>query len=155
MIAALAFALALQNSTPADPVEFGAAELRKALVEKGMPNLMTTQTILRAGPKREGEYRIRFLPDAIDVAAWNDDVGAMYGLLEAAERVRNGGKDAWKQPVVTGKPYLAERGWNMFLPLPWDYDKNFIDNDPAALTDPARWFFMNDDYCRTLFDQMA
>ena len=43
----------------------------------------------------------------------------------------------------------------MFLTLPWDYAKNDTDYDPRALVDPERWWFANDGFWRTLFDQMA
>ena len=144
----------LLQSQSLGPVEFGERELRAALAEKGI--LAKVQTHIYSGlpgPPPEG-YDLAFSKGLVGVAA-NDANGLMYGLLEAAERIRNGGKDAWKQPVVHGKPYLADRGWNIFLPLPWDYEKNFVDNDPAALTDPKRWFFMDDHYWQTLFDQMA
>lgn len=83
-----------------------------------------------------------------------DAVGAMYGAYEFAERVQNEGAKAWTTAVAK-QPYLPERGLNLFLTLPWDYAKNDTDYDPAALVDPKRWWFQNDDYWRTLLDQMA
>ncbi len=136
------------------PVEFGYRELKSALRETGIKEVKIAPDLYFNLDIGDECYRLSFKENLIRVLA-GDSNGEMYGLLEAAERIRSGGKDAWKQPVVHGKPYLADRGWNIFLPLPWDYDKNFVDNDPAALTNPKRWYFMDDHYWRTLFDQMA
>ena len=44
---------------------------------------------------------------------------------------------------------------NPFLTLPWDSEKNEPIYDVAALTDPERWWFHNEDYWTTLLDLMA
>jgi cephalosporin-C deacetylase-like acetyl esterase len=98
-------------------------------------------------------YTIRGHGDEVTITA-ADANGAMYGALEFAERAKLRGSAAWHE-AVTGKPYLRDRGMNLFLNLPWDYAKNDTDYDPAALTDPNRWWFQNDDYWNTLFDLMA
>ena len=64
------------------------------------------------------------------------------------------GASAWKTKA-TGKPFLADRGLNLFLTLPWNVEKNNTDYEIAALTDPNRWWFQNDDYWTTLLDLMA
>ncbi len=84
----------------------------------------------------------------------SDATGAMYGAFEFAERIRNEGDKAWTDPA-DAKPYLAQRGVNLFLTLPWDYKKNTTDNDVAALTDPTRWWFHDEKYWTTLLDLMA
>jgi len=83
-----------------------------------------------------------------------DAVGAMYGAYEFSERLKLDPKAVWKAKV-DAKPYLQERGLNLFLTLPWDYKKNDTDYDVAALTDPNRWWFANEDYWTTLLDLMA
>jgi len=50
-----------------------------------------------------------------------DANGALYGALELAERVQRRGADALRGPAVKGKPFLRDRGWNLFLTLPWNY----------------------------------
>jgi len=89
------------------------------------------------------------------VITGSDEVGAMYGLLELAERVRREGLRAFGSTKVEATPFLRDRGLNVFLTLPWAYDKNDTDYDQAALVDPQRWWFQNDDYWTTLLDLMA
>ncbi len=84
----------------------------------------------------------------------SDETGAMYGLLEFAERAKLHPSNVWKTHVEA-KPYLADRGVNLFLTLPWNYQKNDTDFAIDALTDPRRWWFQNEDYWQTLFDLMA
>src|SRR5262245_123243 len=98
-------------------------------------------------------HRIRFERDRAEIEG-GDETGAMYGCLELAERVAAHGKDALTG-VIEGEPYLADRGLNLFLTLPWDEEKNEPIYDPAALTDPERWWFHDEDYWRTLLDEMA
>lgn len=83
-----------------------------------------------------------------------DPVGVMYGAFEFAERLRNDPTTAWTTRAV-GKPYLPERGMNLFLTLPWNYEKNDTDYDPGALVDPKRWWFQSDAYWASLLDLMA
>ena len=124
--------------------------LNNASLQSWLPKISTT--IKRDIPK-EG-YVIRSDGKTVSILA-GDENGALYGQLELAERVQLSGVKAFAKGEIKGKPFLEDRGWNMFLPLPWDYEKNFVDNDPAALTDPNRWFFHNEGYWKTLFKQMA
>src|SRR6185312_8967754 len=68
--------------------------------------------------------------------------------------LHNEGAKAWTDKV-DAKPFLPDRGLNLFLTLPWNYTKNDTDFDVAALTDSKRWWFQNDDYWTTLLDLMA
>ncbi len=81
--------------------------------------------------------------------------GAMYGALELAERVRMRGADALSRRASSATPFLADRGLNLFLTLPWDVENAKTNLDDAALSDPQRWWFANDGYWRMLFDLMA
>lgn len=83
-----------------------------------------------------------------------DPVGVMYGAFEFAERLRNDPTTAWTTRAV-GMPYLPERGMNLFLTLPWNYEKNDTEYDPGALADPKRWWFQSDAYWTSLLDLMA
>lgn len=84
----------------------------------------------------------------------SDPVGAMYGAFEFAERLHQDRGNVWNGEF-SGKPFLQDRGLNLFLTLPWNYAKNDTDYDLAALTDPKRWWFHNEDYWKTLLDMMA
>ena len=79
----------------------------------------------------------------------------LFRSLELAERISRRGDSAFGGGAISGKPFLRDRGWNIFLTLPWDYEKAETDYNPEALTDTDRWWFANDGFWRTLFDQMA
>lgn len=136
------------------PLEFGRMELEDALREGGFESRSGDVEIRVKGEGEPEGFSMLFQNGKAFIEA-SDEVGAMYGALEMAERVRHRGKDAWFGHKVTRKPYLKDRGLNVFLTLPWDYEKNDTDYDLEALTDPARWWFHNDDYWRTLLDRMA
>lgn len=112
------------------------------------------------GPMMVGLVRSASLPpesyswslnDGMAIVEAADDRGAVYGLSDLSENLKRGSA----KKSGRGAPYLADRGLNLFLTLPWNYEKNDSDYDPAALTDPARWWFHNDDYWTTLLDQMV
>lgn len=133
------------------PAGFGRRVLDEALAARGLKAAVEIEV---TGSRDPESYVITFANGAarIDGA---DPNGALYGALELAERIRRHGPDALRGAPITGRPFLRDRGWNMFLTLPWDYAKNDTDYDPRALVDPARWWFANDGFWRTLFDQMA
>src|SRR5687767_473342 len=137
MLAPLILSLLFQSST--EPLAFARGELdsvlRRANLESWMPTIRA-KIDHKIGPE---SYVIRSDGKTVRVIG-GDPNGGMYGILELAERVQLSGAKAFGRGEIKGKPFLADRGWNMFLPLPWDYEKNFVDNDPAALTDPNRWF---------------
>src|SRR5690349_3234452 len=142
-LAVAAFLLA--QVPPSTPLEFGYRYLRDH-IEGGAPNV---ELQVRRGGDPES-FEINVLQNK-DVIAAPDQVGAMYGAFEYAEKVAN-----HRQATPTKQtPYLKDRGLNLFISLPWDYKKNDTDYDPAALTDPDRWWFHNEDYWTTLLDTMA
>ncbi len=109
---------------------------------------------LKVEPSKQKEaYTITSKNGKVSIVG-SDKVGAMYGAFEFAERLRQHPDTAWNTNA-TGKPFLADRGLNLFLTLPWNYAKNDTDYDVAALTDPNRWWFHNEDYWKTLLDLMA
>jgi dienelactone hydrolase len=134
-----------------DPVAFGRGALDQALSARRLrPDIRIKVT----GTGDPESYTISFESGAVRIEG-ADANGALYGELELAERVRLHGVEALNGPAVTGRPFLRDRGWNMFLTLPWDYVQNDTDYDPRALVDPARWWFANDGFWTTLLDQMA
>ncbi|MFI5386486.1 MAG: hypothetical protein ACHQ50_10245, partial [Fimbriimonadales bacterium] len=141
---------------PADPIAFGRHDLDQALSSVSLKASVSV-SVTRKGAPESYVIRVRNGSVSIDAA---DSTGAMYGELQMAERVRLMGSPALggsrSQPLtISGAPYLKDRGWNLFLTLPWDYAGNKPDYDPASLTDPKRWYFQDDDYWQTLFDEMA
>lgn len=148
LIASLALAL-LQD----DPVEFGRADAVSAVqseLSMSLPISIELQPELGAEAfhwsARDGRISI----------SGGDVRGCMYGALDLGECVRLGVDVAPPEQFDrAGHPYLAVRAINPFLTLPWNEDKNEPDYDLAALTDPKRWYFQNDDYWKTLFDEMA
>jgi len=138
-------------SQTGDPVAFGRGALDQALSAR---QLRPDVRIKVTGTGDPESYRISFESGAVHIEG-ADANGALYGELELAERIRHQGKAALQGPAIAGHPFLRDRGWNMFLTLPWDYVKNDTDYDPRALVDPARWWFANDGFWTTLLDQMA
>src|SRR5688572_18403879 len=137
MFVALALSLVLAQAAEDPRVAFGRTALAPVLRSAGG---LECSVGLAPALGREG-YRIRF-EGGRAVIEGGDASGAMYGFLELAERVAARGRDAWTG-VIEGRPYLAERGLNLFLTLPWDEDRNEPVYDPAALTDPERWWFQD------------
>jgi dienelactone hydrolase len=143
----LALTLALLGPAPTPgPIDFARAELKRNLGRNA------ARVELRVIPGKPESYTIRPTGNRI-VITGGDAAGAMYGAFEFEERLRRTPK-AWTQGKAAA-PYLHDRGLNLFLTLPWDYKRNDTDPDAAALVDPNRWWFQNDDYWRTLLDLMA
>ncbi len=134
-----------------DPVAFGRQAIAEALAARG---LKAAVEIRIQGAGLPESFSITFKKDVVAIQA-PDKNGALYGALELAERILRQGDTALKGNPVTGRPFLRDRGWNIFLTLPWDYAASNTDYDPAALVDPDRWWFANEGFWRTLFDQMA
>ncbi len=133
------------------PITFGRRALDQALAAR---HLKTSVQVQATGTGLAESFTITFKKGTATIEA-ADTNGAMYGSLELAERFLSSGKAALAGPVVSGHPFLRDRGWNLFLTLPWNYAAANTDYDPKALVDPDRWFFANDGFWRTLFDQMA
>ena len=149
---ALVTALALGGSLAAaadDPVTFGKARLDAAL-----PGASARVEVAVTGAGERESFKLSTKGKSAHVEA-ADAAGAMYGLLELAERARRDGEAALRPADFAAAPFLRDRGLNLFLTLPWDYEKNDTDYDPAALTDPQRWWFANDEFWTTLLDEMA
>jgi hypothetical protein len=97
-------ALALAVPLLAGPKEFGEAELGRALRDRGLSSRLETQ--VRAGATPVEGYEIsgnRLLA--------NDAHGLMYGLLEAAEQIRQDGHFTKRKE----SPHVAMRGIRVFL----------------------------------------
>lgn len=149
--ALLGFAIAAAWAQTDGPVGFGRRAVDEALAARG---LKAAVEIKITGSGRPESFEIAFKNGPVEIQS-ADANGALYGALELAERIRRRGADALRGPSVVNRPFLRDRGWNIFLTLPWNYAAANTDYDPRALLDPARWWFANDGFWRTLFDQMA
>jgi dienelactone hydrolase len=134
-----------------DPAAFGRRAVAEALGARG---LKARVEISVEGAGVPESYVITFGNGSAEVRS-PDGNGALYGALELAERILRQGAAALGGDPIAGRPFLRDRGLNLFLTLPWDYTANNTDYDPKALVDPKRWWFANDGFWITLFDQMA
>ncbi len=133
------------------PADFGLRAVREALSARGLNAAASVRVTGRGLPE---SYAVTFPKGGALIQA-ADANGALYGALELAERIRRQGRAVLTGLSFSGRPFLRDRGWNLFLTLPWDYANSNTDYDPQALVDPNRWWFANDGYWRKLFDQMA
>ena len=134
-----------------ESVAFGRQAVAEALAGRG---LKIPVEIHVGGPGLPESFSITFRNGIASIQA-PDANGALYGALELSERILRRGGAALSGDPITGRPFLRDRGWNIFLTLPWDYAASNTDYDPRALVDPDRWWFANDGFWQTLFDQMA
>lgn len=135
-------------SKPSTPIDFGKAEIAR------VAGARASDVSIEIKPARGKEsFRIAGDGQKVTITA-SDQVGAMYGAYEFAERLHQHPDQAWTTKFEDS-PFLPDRGLNLFLTLPWDYKKNDTDYEVAALTDPNRWWFANEDYWKTLLDTMA
>ncbi|MCK6448714.1 MAG: acetylxylan esterase [Planctomycetes bacterium] len=140
------------------PVQFGRARLAAELAARGLAAELARIDVTIGGGGSGDEPRESFTIETRGeriVIAAPDATGAMYGELELAERVAENGAAALMELDVRAKPDLEVRAINPFLTLPWDSEKNEPIHDAAALGDPTRWWFHDEDYWTTLFDLMA
>ncbi|MBS1723530.1 MAG: prolyl oligopeptidase family serine peptidase [Armatimonadetes bacterium] len=141
-------ALVLAASQAHTPLETARQALDKSLGNRA------SNVLVRVDEKLGKEsYSIRPSGRTV-VITGGDQTGAMYGCFEFIERTQTNGERTWKESAK-GRPYLPDRGVNLFLTLPWDYSKHDTDYSLSALTDPEKWWFHNEDYWTTLLDLMA
>lgn len=136
------------------PVEFGRMRLERELAARGLGERSATIDVRVGGEGVAESFTIQNDGAKVVISA-PDATGAMYGELELAERVAESGAAALEGLDVRAKPELEVRAINPFLTLPWDSEKNEPIRDEAALGDPARWWFHDEDYWTTLLDLMA
>lgn len=104
----------------ADPAAFGVAEFRKAVAARGLALPVPTTRVTPGKPEC-------FTVSPAEVTG-SDARGLMYGLLEAAEQVRNRGRLA----DCSGDPATSMRGIRYFLhnedlEKTWYYSKDYWD----------------------------
>ncbi len=154
MFALVVASLAAALPQASGPVEFGRQALVRACAAAGLPPesaAVELRTVAGGAPesfvlRTDGKHATIEAPDAN---------GALYGELELSERIELRGAQAFETSETKSTPFLSVRALNPFLTLPWDSDKNEPIYEPAALNDPARWWFHDEDYWTTLLDLMA
>jgi dienelactone hydrolase len=148
VVVQLALLLLLTPRPAPTPITFGRAEIERV----AGPRAADVSIEIKPAKNKES-YSIEGDGKKVRITA-SDQTGAMYGAYEFAERLERKGEAAWTTKTQA-QPFLPDRGLNLFLTLPWDYKKNNTDYEVAALTDPNRWWFANEDYWTTLLDLMA
>jgi len=152
-------AIEIAVSADAAPcVQFGAQDLRAALLEAGHQAALVPagdDADVRVGAADEPWAAAAPPPEAAESFAltWRDsqllvvgrdDVGAMYGALDAAEQVCWAGRGKRLRDAVQAKsesPFLALRGVNPFISV-------------QAMQNPDSWFFSTD-YWQGYLDMLA
>ena len=135
------------------PVGFGVRDLTKALdavavkesIIVSLPGESSNPAVkaaIKALPEKAESFAIARVGDEVAIVG-RDEVGAMYGCLELAERLGIDGKNALKirRPIVQS-PAVEFRGINPFITLPYkETDEN--------------WYFLQEDYWEGYLDQLA
>jgi hypothetical protein len=138
---------------PADPIDYGRCAVAQALAEAQATQAITIATVddpAAAGVRDALAPQLDARPESFVVApiggtTWivgRDPIGAMYGALEIAERLRLDGAAAL--PLVapsSGAPAVAFRAANLFWVLP--------DAGETA------WWFLDDGFWRSYLDLLA
>lgn len=159
--AAKRIVIAIPSTT--GPMAFGANDLKSSLARAGFAPSIVVESArlgtnlavvvsagkaadiatrgLAAVPAKAESFAIARRGNTILVAG-RDAVGAMYGLLELAERVSLDGANALvvKHPVAQS-PLVEFRATNPFLSFPYEGERN--------------WWFLSEDYWKTYLDLLA
>jgi len=114
VIALLAAAFPPLPAQADGPADFGIRAVQDALRARGIKAPIYVGT---AGTGAPESFTITFKDGGAFVLA-PDANGAMYGAFELAERIRRQGASALTGPSISGRPFLRDRGWNLFLTLP-------------------------------------
>jgi hypothetical protein len=140
---------------PADPIDYGRCAVAQALAEAGAtaPVSIVTATSPEAAPVLAGAAPLldgraesyAILPVA--GTTWvvgRDAVGAMYGALELAERLRLDGRAAVPPAsALRGAPAVSIRAANLFFTL------------PDAGETSSSWWFLDEGFWRDYLDLLA
>ena len=137
------------------PIELGAKDLDAALagiaqppehlmISVGVPGADTpaTKAALAVLPDKPESFAIARAGNYVAIAG-SDDVGAMYGCFDLAERLDMNGRMALdiREPIVQS-PVVEFRAVNPFLTLPYKISED-------------EWWFLQDDYWEGYLNQLA
>ncbi len=142
--------------SPSSPTDFGSHELMKALAAcAGVPDDLRFQVSVagesKSAAQKAAEKVLPKKPESFAIAksgrdiaiVGRDEVGAMYGCFELAERLDMKGRPALdiRRPIAQS-PAVEFRAVNPFLTLPYKEDD-------------SNWWFLQDDYWEGYLDQLA
>ncbi len=149
------------GAEPTSPSEFGACDLQNAQYEVASAepvNVLTVASAAAQAALATADVAIASSPESYAVfssagatyVVGRDEVGAMYGAFELAERLRAAGASLLPLAApVTGTPHVALRAANHFLVLPadnepfwWFYDTGFW-SEYLGLLAHARFDFLD------------
>ncbi|MGH7294971.1 MAG: hypothetical protein ACRELB_08560, partial [Polyangiaceae bacterium] len=139
---------------PTDPVDYGTCEVAQALLASGSGAVV--RVVLASDPSgaralaasgatldaRAESYVVTPSPDATYVVG-RDPVGAMYGALDVAERLRDADGTIPPSSAWAAAPSVALRAANLFLVL------------PANGETTATWWFRDPGFWTAYLDMMA
>jgi hypothetical protein len=128
-------------------VAFAAGEIDKA-IKGSVSNDLDVVIHVAADESTPQAFEIRSSSSGKVEVIGADPVGAMYGGLEVAEKLRI------QQPLVTGKhqPHIKQRGIKFNLPLDLRTPTYSDPSDAAQLNIPEMWTM---DFWKETFDDMA
>jgi hypothetical protein len=137
---------------PTDPVDYGRCAVAQALAEANATRAVTVLTIADASTGVQADFAplLDARPESYVIApvagmTWivgRDSVGAMYGALEVAEKVRLAGAATLPPASITrGAPTVTTRAANLFWVLP--------DSGETS------WWFLDDSFWRAYLDLLA
>jgi hypothetical protein len=140
---------------PTTPIDYGRCALDQALAEAGVTRAISIATVGDAAPAaatlaplvdaRAESYAVSPVGDTTWIVG-RDAVGAMYGALELAERLRlHGGGAVPPAATLRGAPEISIRAANLFWVLP-DADQPEPDN---------AWWFYDEDFWAHALDLLA
>lgn len=146
--------LSVEATTKSAPVNFGLSDVRKAATQS---NITDVRIVVSVGAKGEAakvlasrSAKVPEKPESFVIAkagntivvVGSDEVGAMHGCFELAERLQMDGRSALelKSPIVQS-PFVEFRAMNPFLTLPYG--------------DEDDWWFLSDDFWTGYIDMLA
>jgi hypothetical protein len=140
---------------PTDPIDYGTCEVTRALADAksaAVVRVVLAADSLGAGALAASGATLDARPESYAVvAAWGatfvvgrDAVGAMYGALDVAERLRDDGASSIPPAApFVGAPAVALRAANLFLVLPTGGETT------------GTWWFRDPEFWAEYLDMMA
>jgi len=140
---------------PTDPIDYGRCALDQALAEAAATRAIRIATVADAATMPAVASLVplvdaraeSYATAALDGTTWivgRDSIGAMYGALELAERLRLHGGGAVPPPAtLRGAPSIGIRAANLFWTLP--------DPDQPGTS----WWYLDEQFWRDYLDLLA
>lgn len=136
-----------QHDRPLGPADFGLGHLKAALASAGL-DARAVYSLDESLPPQA--YQISFRAGELLIRG-GDEAGALYGALDAAERVKDQGRGCAFEPGVQ-VPFIPNRGLKFNVPLDARTPSYSDCGDSALQNIPVMWEM---DFWRDLLDRMA